>query len=399
MGLIIVGDSLSVLEQMPDECVDCCVTSPPYYGLRDYGTATWSGGDVECDHVDDDKLAEHLRQQKSMIAVGEAIDGSTRTRVHDEQIGKTWQYRDVCRKCGALRVDKQIGLEQTPDEYVTNLVNIFREVRRVMKPTGTLWLNLGDSYAANRTYQVSSTKGGAKHGPAQAVNGRGQRASEYGLKPKDLIGIPWAVAFALRMDGWYLRSDIIWHKPNVMPSSVKDRCTTSHEYIFMLSKSSKYYFDADAIAEESIWAGRDKRSVKGHSPGIKAQEGKYAVNKCGVYGKPRKQDMTGNPTYTGFNDRYEPTFMRNKRDVWSVNTKPFKEAHFATFPPDLIRPMILAGCPEEGVVLDPFFGAGTVGVVGVELNRDYVGIDLNPEYCQMAKSRIGDDNCVLQSLS
>ena len=231
---------------LADESVHCCVTSPPYWGLRDYGTATWVGGDEGCDHVDEEKLAERKRQKKSMIAVGERTDGSTRTRVHDETIGKDWQYRDTCPKCGAVRVDNQLGLEPTPEQYIENMVAVFREVWRVLRKDGTLWLNMGDSYA-------SSTKGTGGPSDKQDSNAGSRyepRKLNHGLKEKDLCGIPWRLALALQADGWWLRSDIIWHKPNPMPESVTDRPTKSHEYLFLLTKSARYFYDAAAIREE-----------------------------------------------------------------------------------------------------------------------------------------------------
>jgi DNA modification methylase len=277
--MIIQGNCLDELKKLPDESVDCCVTSPPYWGLRDYGV----GG--------------------------------------------------------------QFGLEKTPEEYVKNMVEVFREVKRVLKKEGTLWLNLGDSYNSH------STRG------------------KLNLKDKDLVGIPWSVAFALRADGWYLRQDIIWHKPNPMPESVTDRCTKSHEYIFLLAKSQKYYFDNEAIREEP----------KPHI--LKRKDGMMSAYKCNA-------KRISNPETTS---KFYPELKgANKRSVWTVTTKPFKEAHFATFPEDLILPCVLAGCPKGGVILDPFFGAGTTGVVAKKNNRDYIGLELNPEYVKLAEKRINN---------
>jgi len=260
-------------------------------------------------------------------------------------------------------VDGQIGLEETPDEYIRKLVEIFREVRGVLRDDGTLWLNIADSYCG------TGSKG--SYVDPKYSNGRtGQSISlthkVQDCKPKDLIGIPWMLAFALRSDGWYLRQDIIWHKPNPMPESVTDRCTKSHEYIFLLSKSKKYYFDNVSIKEPANTKPkpRDKKSEgyqADYSKGDRFSSGKR------VYG------VDG---------------LRNKRDVWSVSTKPYKEAHFATFPPDLIEPCILAGCSENGIVLDPFMGAGTTAVVAKRNNRNYVGIELNRNYIDIAEKRI-----------
>jgi site-specific DNA-methyltransferase (adenine-specific) len=321
---IVVGDCLASLRAMADQSVNTCVTSPPYFGLRDYGHAG------------------------------------------------------------------QIGLEQTPDEFVAKLVEVFREVRRVLRDDGTLWLNLGDSYAAQRsgTAMPAETLAGGQSG--QSVDGRGHRgrgdadatrvdggtrraagsgpahrnASAIGLKHKDLIGIPWRVAFALQADGWTLRQDIIWHKPNPMPESVKDRCTKAHEYIFLLSKGPRYYFDSEAMKEPAIYPAGTKAAkgsaTRAAQPGVNSRPPEYKV-------------------YDG---------MRNRRSVWTVTTKPFKGAHFATFPPDLIEPCVLAGCPEGGTVLDPFGGAGTTGLVAARNNRNSILCELNPEYAAMAAERV-----------
>lgn len=313
MSKIICGDSLKVLQSLPDNTVNCCVTSPPYFGLRDYD------------------------------------------------------------------IDGQVGLETSPDEYVNTIVSIMTEVRRVLADDGTLWLNLGDSYNGSNKAGNPNSEYAKRHtafGKPLDKQYHGVPVNIDWLKPKDLIGIPWMVAFALRASGWYLRSDIIWAKPNPMPSSVRDRCTSSHEYIFMLSKSRKYYFDAESIQEESVTKSSDKRGVRVHES--RANDSKFW----------RKQDAVGKSNYTGFNKRYVHRAYRNKRDVWKVSVKPFKGAHFATFPADLIEPMILAGCPVGGTVLDPFFGSGTVGVVCDNLGRQFIGIDLNPDYCQMAYNRI-----------
>ena len=325
-----LGDCIESMRNMSDESVHCCVTSPPYFGLRDYGH------------------------------------------------------------------DGQIGLEQTPDEYVARLVEVFREVRRVLRDEGTLWLNLGDSYAANRTYQVKSTKGGPKHSDSQSVGGKGSVVPD-GLKPKDLIGIPWRIAFALQADGWYLRQDIIWAKPNPMPESVRDRCTKAHEYIFLLSKSPRYYFDAEAIAEPladssiarltqpTLNAQAGSNRVPGKTNGnMKAVGPRFGGNKYGDDDSEQSRTKSGNE-WTGASNG-----KRNRRTVWTVTTKPFKGAHFATFPPDLIEPCVLAGSPVGGVVLDPFGGAGTTGLVATQNGRDAVLCEINPDYLNMARLRIDE---------
>ena len=379
---IIEGDCIKGMATLPDGCVHTCVTSPPYWGLRDYGTATWEGGDSTCNHVDDVALAERLRQKKSMISVGERMDGSTRTRVHDEQIGNTIQHRDVCPKCGAKRIDAQLGAEKTPEAYVENMVNVFREVRRILRDDGTVWLNLGDSYARNGGGVESRMNSIDKMGVGQKATylaGAMQTVNKvpFGLKSKDLVGIPWRVAFALQADGWYLRQDIIWHKPNPMPESVEDRCTKAHEYIFLLSKSQKYYYDSDAIKEPV--SSVNPISSKEYRQSIGRKSG---INEVARWDETNARSMPiGNPS----------DGKRNKRSVWTVTTKSFKGAHFATFPKDLIEPCVLAGCPEGGTVLDPFTGSGTTCVVALNHNRRFIGTELNPDYIKIATNRIADE--------
>lgn len=346
---ILEGNCLETLKTIPDESVDCCITSPPYYGLRDYGTGEWVGGDPNCPHRRMSKFSEKTttghKQEELIGNVGDAI------------------YKTVCPLCGAIREDKQIGLEETPEEYIERLVQVFHEVKRVLKPEGTLWVNIGDSYNGNKTgnTEVNKHKG--------AVTDSFKKKIWNGAKPKDLIGIPWMLAFALRNDGWYLRQDIIWHKPNPMPESVKDRCTKSHEYIFLLSKSPKYYFDYEAIQEESICKD-DSRAGQGHID----YEGKRSENNTSL----------GQKSFVSISEK------RNKRDVWSVIPSHYKEAHFATFPEELVTPMLLAGCPKDGVVLEPFMGSGTTGAVAILNKRHYIGCELNKEYIEMANRRIAD---------
>ena len=323
---MLLGDSLEILKTLPDEHVNCCVTSPPYWGLRDYG------------------------------------------------------------------VQGQLGLEDTPEAYVENMVKVFREVRRVLKDDGTLWLNIGDSYSGSGKGAygdgvVRLSEKSAKQATSAGTTEGIFKKLNSGLKPKDLVGIPWRLAFALQADGWYLRQDIIWHKPNVMPESVKDRVTKAHEYIFLLSKSPKYYFDSLSIREPAVKGAAGSTFHKGKT-------GEHQMGRSST--KPRKQDskveshVPGSGDHSGLHkagsDR-EPMW-RNKRSVWSVTTKPFKGAHFATFPPDLIEPCILAGCPENGLVLDPFFGSGTTGLVCRKLNRYCIGIELNEKYYDIAWERL-----------
>jgi DNA modification methylase len=331
---------------VPDKSINCCVTSPPYYGLRDYGTANWIGGNETCKH-------EYQMGGRNPETSGKQLtNGGTNFS----------QYKNVCPDCGAIRIDDQIGLEDTPEIYVQKLVEIFREVKRVLKADGTLWLNLGDSYAGSGKGGQSSEKRSINWQPKY-----GNKGQCYGLKPKDLIGIPWMVAFALRADGWYLRQDIIWHKPNPMPESVTDRCTKSHEYIFLMSKSSKYCYDAEAIKEPTVTNDDSCRNRD--------------ITK--LNNTPGRTRMGGLVT----ND-YE---NRNKRSVWTVTTKPYKESHFATFPEELIVDCIKAGCPENGIILDPFMGAGTTGLVARKLNRNYIGFELNPKYIEIANRRIAHE--------
>jgi DNA modification methylase len=354
-----LGDSLEIAKTLPSGSVQTIVTSPPYWNLRDYGTARWDGGDADCDHKSPTQTRGNIPHTKQA------------TNNHGEG-GATWT---VCGKCGATRIDAQLGLERTPEEYVCHLVELFRELRRVLRDDGTLWLNLGDSYAREGSDNYKAGPGALVPNTRNGITRRMSRPP-MGLKHKDLCGIPWRVAFALQADGWYLRSDIIWHKPNPMPESVTDRPTKAHEYIFLLSKSSKYYYDADAVKEPAAYDGRKDEMHKGS---IK--------NYAGVMpnGQPQSMAQGAHPRW---NKDENGNRVRNKRSVWTISTKPYKGAHFATFPKDLIAPCILAGAPVGGVVLDPFTGSGTTGLVSVELGRSFVGMELNPEYHAMATARI-----------
>jgi DNA modification methylase len=350
-----VGDCLESLRAMPERSVNCCVTSPPYRGLRDYGTARWDGGNADCDH-----LAGPLAPTKS------TLQGYTGPTVKLAVGGMP--YRNQCGKCGAVRIDNQLGLEPTPEAYVAKMVEVFREVRRVLRDDGTLWLNLGDSYATN-------TGGG---GPSEKQTSNagawttGRRSNVAGsLKPKDLVGIPWRVAFALQADGWYLRQDIIWAKPNPMPESVTDRCTKAHEYVFLMAKSERYFYDADAVKEAA--------ETKPHSAGY-VSGGEYAVG---------PMDRGGHSQREGDQSRvWAGDGKRNRRSVWQISTRPYKGAHFATFPPALIEPCIKAGCPVGGTVLDPFGGSGTTGRVATDLGRNAVLCELNPKYVDLIRERL-----------
>jgi len=374
------GDCLTVLRSMPDKSVQCCVTSPPYWGLRDYGTSQWVGGNQNCEH------GVRRWEGDKQTQGAQSSHASKRDRLD----------RCVC-ECGAVRIDRQFGLESTPEEYINNMVSIFREVRRVLRDDGTLWLNLGDSYAANRP--------GGQPTPTNTRNKSGHYGVAkipYGLKPKDLIGIPWRVAFALQADGWYLRSDIIWHKPNAMPESVRDRPTKAHEYIFLLSKSERYYYEHEAIKEPAgDWGERDRSNGKYESGEVPIKGGRHhglkGIPKSGNIERKLGTARCRPNSHLGGSVPWEGN-TRNKRTVWTVATQPFLGAHFATFPPKLIEPCILAGCPEGGVVLDPFSGAGTTGLVALRHERQYIGIELNPEYVEMSKKRIKDDNPLFNGL-
>jgi DNA modification methylase len=276
-------------------------------------------------------------------------------------------YRDTCGKCGARRIDAQLGLEPTPEAYVDAMVDVFRHVRRVLRDDGTLWLNIGDSYAA------SGPAGGAgkQHTNAGSVDVPVRKPTGE-CKPKDLVGIPWMLAFALRADGWWLRQDIIWSKPNPMPESVRDRCTKAHEYLFLLSKSARYWYDQEAISERAL-----------NTPGGRLTGSKHKGIAEGSAQSGTTIDCAGEVE------------TRNKRSVWHIATTAFPEAHFATFPPALVEPCILAGSREGDTVLDPFIGSGTTAMVARNLGRRAIGIDLNAEYLAMAKRRVGEQLALL----
>jgi DNA modification methylase len=347
---ILTGNCLDTLKSIPEKSINTCVTSPPYWGLRDYGTGEWQGGDPDCPHMRTTKISKDTSTgHKAMFEQGNVVGDAI--------------YKKKCPECGAVRKDNQLGLEETPEKFVENLVNVFREVKRVLRDDGTVWLNLGDSYCGtgHKGDHIDPKHKDARTGQKVALNNKVQ-----GLKSKDLVGIPWRVAFALQADGWYLRQDIIWHKPNPMPESVTDRCTKSHEYIFLLSKNAKYYYDNEAIKEKAVgerWGGNNPINMRN----TKDIDNQFS-------GLTRERKML-----------YDE---KNKRSVWTITPKSFKEAHFATFPIDLIEPCILAGCPENGTVLDPFGGSGTVGLASNGHNRNSVLCELNPEYVKIATDRI-----------
>lgn len=443
------GDIRDIAKTLPAQSVNCIVTSPPYFGLRDYQTAEWEGGRVKCDHI-----------KRTAVSAKSTLknDGRVNFGSNNYEENTTIPYRDTCSKCGAKRIDKQIGLEATPEAYVNTMVGIFRELKRVLRDDGTVWLNLGDSYAGNNSSngegETRNLKTEIFHGGSAHLEQR-RITSNCNLKPKNLIGIPWRVAFALQADGWILRSDIIWHKKNPMPESVTDRPTKSHEYIFLLSKQAKYYYDNEAVREANSdssggWQSRAKNGLlTSHSQGFGGNgETSQFARITQEKGEGRGGVAIPNPS------------GRNRRTVWTVSTKPYKAAHFAVFPPDLIRPCILAGCPQQvcsecgepwrritekgltahdgktdsqysngttanrlallrqaareqggeyvntaktigiepvcqcnassrpGVVLDPFMGSGTVAQVAIETGRNWLGVELNPEYIELTKERI-----------
>ena len=440
---ILQGDVIERLKDIKDNTIQCVVTSPPYWGLRDYGTATWIGGDEDCSHKRESKKSEKTitghKNFEEMNGVGDAI------------------YKTNCLRCGATRKDEQLGLEETPEEYVENMVKVFREVRRTLKDDGTLWLNIGDTYSAQRW-----TKKGMDRTEAQPMNKMRDdwRAiaptKKSGLPDKNLVGIPWRVALALQADGWYLRQDIIWHKPNPMPESVTDRCTKSHEYIFLLTKSANYYYDADAIREPIVHYGNNKTNNLGKTDIYKTkkdveqkpyaviepqfrkevieyrdlpnqeeirqylstarkkrnitikqieehfgnQAGHHWFEKNGSY--PSVEDWKVLKDMLKLDGTYDKVMTKvyyksglkqdnplgaNKRSVWKINTKPYKEAHFAVFPEELPTLCIKAGSKKGDIVLDPFFGSGTTGYVAQRLYRKWLGIELNKDYIKIAEKR------------
>lgn len=364
---ILQGDCVDLLRTLADASVHCCVTSPPYFGLRDYDIQPTRWPAVEF-------------------------------KLHEFMPSVQVEAMECC-----------LGLEASPLAFIGHCVLLFREVRRVLRDDGTLWLNIGDSYVGSPPGNArpdhsgnrkTGTRGEQGNAAAAMVRARGRK---YGaLKQKDMLGIPWMLAFALRADGWYLRQDIIWSKPNPMPESVRDRCTKAHEYLFLLSKSPRYYFDAEAIKEATDWDASNTKMPDGWDTG-EGGHGSFHRNcrergrktelargfRGGAYVNNSTHDNSDGGARTAVGNDYAPEgFMRNKRSVWTVATQPFKEAHFATFPPALIEPCIKAGCPQGGVVLDPFGGAGTTGLVTDRLQRDAVLIELSQKYTAISHNRI-----------
>jgi DNA modification methylase len=332
-----------------------------YFGLRDYNTATWEGGDAACSHRPASTPARR-GLASSTLTGGQSSNG------HQQE-----GYKDLCGKCGARRIDRQIGLEETPEAYVARLVDVFREVRRVLHPSGTLWLNIGDSYAGSGRGLMGdctpSDRGNAKQGTNRGTTiGQFNRPDWGDLKSKDLIGIPWMTAFALRADGWYLRSEVIWHKKAPMPESVTDRPTKAHEQVFLLAKSPTYYYDADAIREPLAAEPRAREFGNKHA---------LARNVSHLTGNMKPGVLyTDNPQGA------------NRRSVWTLGPENYAGSHFATFPTKLVEPCILAGSKVGDTVLDPFSGSGTTGAVALQHGRAYIGIDLSAAYNELAHKRI-----------
>lgn len=384
---ILVGDCREQLATLDDKSVHCCVTSPPYYGLRDYGTDVWTGGDADCPHG-----TSHWDGPKQTQG-GQSGHASSSDRLS----------RSVCL-CGAIRERKQIGLEPTLAEYIATLVDVFRSVRRVLRDDGTLWLNIGDSYCSTAPGTMGDPlrRAGIFAGVKEETAGARRKyrpETPLGMKPKDLMMVPARLAIALQDDGWYLRSDIIWAKPNPMPESVTDRPTASHEHIFLLTKSSRYWYDADAVrlplSDASI--ARLSQDVDAQDGSDRANGGAKTNGSMKAVVKIDKQRGHGR-RHDGFNDRWDAMTRdeqqangANLRNVWTIATKPFSEAHFATFPPDIPRRCIKAGCPVGGTVLDPFLGSGTTLMVADQLDRHGIGVELNPTYAEMARKRITND--------
>lgn len=394
---ILHGNCRAILKTLPAESVHCVVTSPPYWGLRDYGVdpGIW-GGQEGCKHqwAESRYYTENSAAKSNGCAEAFSKPGPDNAqRLKDAR----WREEATCTECGAWR--GSFGLERSYASYIEHSVEIFREVARVLRPDGTLWLNLGDSYTSGGRGTSGTYSPDSKQATHTAIKSARRPPQPVGLKPKDLVGIPWRVAFALQADGWYLRSDIIWSKPNPMPESVTDRPTKAHEYLFLFAKSERYFYDAEAIKERAITA--DVRRPYG-SPGANALDPRGKQGE----GRPRNLGAKGNDTPEevrssagarfgrGAGWRDDPStvpLVRNKRSVWEVATEPFPDAHFAVFPPALIEPCILAGCPERGTVLDPFGGSGTTGMVADRLNRNAILIELNFDYAKMASARIAQD--------
>lgn len=458
-----LGDALTVLRELPDQSVHCCATSPPFFGLRDYGTGSWEGGDEACEHI-----AGEFRRGTGLADSPHSTRGGAQKVLEPQPR----YFGAVCERCGATRSDGQIGLEDSPDAWVEALVDVFREVRRVLHDDGTFWVEIGDSYASNGPGGMSGSTLAA--GGRQPESSRGVQKNRGEAKVKDLVGQPWLLAFALRADGWYLRRDIIWHKPNCMPESATDRPTTAHSYVFLLTKNKRYFYDAEAIREPAEWArwgdqtagkyeGEDAKGTmvqsltkeqiakrfgggrqRGHGQGGYKTTGerneRFQGSVEGVFPQDeidallaiddRETVETKRPDGWASHEGGHGTIhrdgrengaraeleldavaFRNSRSVWSIATEPNGNAicsvcgtfwpgkspkmhcdtkviqHYAAFPSELVRRMIVAGSPPGGTVLDPFAGSGTTLLVAREQGRNSIGIELNPSYAAMIRAR------------
>ena len=345
---ILCGNVLEELAKIPDNSINMIITSPPYYGLRNYGNfhSVW-GGENTCDHNFEYVTKKGISGGTKSLKV-QIKDKDNFQIVNDSQYG-------FCSNCGAWA--GELGQEPTHLLFIEHLMMVFSEAKRILTPDGTLWVNLGDSYSANRGYQITGTKAVEGSQP----NKKQPQAKDMGLKPKSLMGIPDRFKIAMIDDGWIARNDIIWYKPNAMPNSVKDRFTVDYERIFFFTKNGKYYFEQ----QKEKCVNGDPNPPRG-SKGTKTPNSGRRIN----------------------SDKKEPLTYRNVRSVWSINLQPFRGAHFATFPYKIVETPIKAGCPENGIVLDIFFGAGTTGLIAKKLNRNYIGIEINPEYIKLAKERI-----------
>ena len=380
------GEALETLKTFESESIDCVVTSPPYWGLRDYGTAEWEGGDINCNHEIKNNIKEikgdwERPSRKESNKVSELIECAVCGKSFYGKIGAKFCstaclntlsneqrhntepiINNICKKCGAKRIDKQLGLEATFTEYIDKLCNIFDEVKRVLKKTGTCFVNLGDTYNSHsaKSKNVGGFEGMQMKNNIEYSNTKISMNKNYSLD-KCLLQIPSRFAIEMTNRGWILRNELIWWKPSCMPSSAKDRFTVDFEKVFFFVKNRKYYFEQQFEKHQS-------------KPVQKNCSKLFSINKTSTkqWSKERAYHIRG----------------RNKRCVWKVNTQAFHEAHFAVYPEKLIIPMIKSGCPENGIVLDPFMGAGTTGLVSVKLIRQFIGIELNPEYIKIAEKRI-----------
>jgi len=385
---VVVGDCREILDTLPEQSAQCVVTSPPYYGLRDYGVepSVWDG-DPDCAHEWVDR-SWYVNGGATTGVNGGAFSKAGAENAKRIKDGR-WRSDSICVQCNAWLGN--LGLEQALKDYVRHVVEVFRKVRRVLRDDGTVWLNMGDSYSGSGVNDGTKSEGLSKAAKRSHPKSRpGANRWNSPLKPKDLMGIPWRVAFALQEDGWWLRRDIIWSKPNPMPESVTDRPTSSHEYMFLLTKSRRYYYDADAVRSELKGSG-DWKEPSGWDTGEDAH-GTIHRN-----GRSTDKQRGHSRRHAGFNDRWDGMSREeqisggaNLRSVWNIATQAFSEAHFATFPEKLVEPCIKAGSAPDDLVLDPFSGAGTTGLVAARFGRRYIGIELKPEYAAMSRKRITD---------